>query len=275
MKKKMRKLFAGLGLTLGLLLLFTACGKNEEASESGIDKIKSAKKLVVATASGYAPYEFFDLNGDPKKIVGVDMEFAQVVADDLGVDLEVKDMTFSAILGSVTQNQVDFAIAGMTATDERKKSVDFTDPYIINKNVVIVLKGNESKYASEDSFADAKLAVQKATTQETIAQEDLKPKQLVSLDKLPDAFLNLTTGQVDGVVVEKTVAMQYVLTDDRIAYADVEIPGEVYTSIAVPKGNEDLVKRLNKLIKENQDNGNFDKWLEEYSIIAQKSATAE
>lgn len=149
--KKMATLTV-LGLTaFGLV----ACG-NSKKSADGLTKVKDAGKLTVATASGYAPYEFIDMKTDPKKIIGVDMAFSQKLADKLGVKLDVKDMQFSSILGSVTGGKVDMAIAGMTQTEERSKSVDFSDPYVVNENVTVVRAGDQDKWTKQSDLSHSK-----------------------------------------------------------------------------------------------------------------------
>ncbi len=92
-------------------------------------------KLVMATNAEFPPYESYD---DNNKIVGIDADFAKAICDKLGYELEISDMQFDSIITSVTAGKADFAMAGMTVTDERKQSVDFTDSYVTARQVVIV-----------------------------------------------------------------------------------------------------------------------------------------
>lgn len=259
-----------LGLTaFGLV----ACGNSKKASD-GLSKVKDAGKLTVATASGYAPYEFIDMKTDPKKIIGVDMAFSQKLADKLGVKLDVKDMQFSSILGSVTGGKVDMAIAGMTETEERAKSVDFSDPYVINENVTVVRAGDENKWTKQSDFESLKLVVQKATTQENVVKDFYKPKQMVSLDTVPEMMMNLKENKVDATVIEASVAKSIIAKDSSFAIAKYELPKKyryVNTAIAVEKGNKTLLAEINKMVKECKDNGDFAKWFEKYDKIAAES----
>lgn len=267
--KKMATLTV-LGLTaFGLV----ACG-NSKKSADGLTKVKDAGKLTVATASGYAPYEFIDMKTDPKKIIGVDMAFSQKLADKLGVKLDVKDMQFSSILGSVTGGKVDMAIAGMTQTEERSKSVDFSDPYVVNENVTVVRAGDQDKWTKQSDFESLKMVVQKATTQETVVKDFHKPKQMVSLDTVPEMMMNLKENKVDATVIEASVAKSIIAKDSSFAIANYELPKKyryVNTAIAVEKGNKTLLAEINKMVKECKDNGDFAKWFEKYDKIAAES----
>ena len=95
---------------------------------------------------------------------------------------------------------------------------------------------------------------------------------LTSLEKVPDCILELKNGKADGVVVESIVGEQYILSDDTLQFADATFGTKKESAIAMNKNNDDLLTIVNKVIKENQDNGNFDKWVEEYSKKAAESA---
>ncbi|EOT25925.1 transporter substrate-binding domain-containing protein [Enterococcus saccharolyticus] len=278
MKKNMIKGFLiilSVGILAGCSSGGTSSSNSEGTGNADFDKIMDKKELRVATASGYAPYEFIDLNASSTEVVGVDMAFAEKVAEELGVKLVVQDMTFGSILGSLTQGSVDLAIAGMSITEERKQSVDFSEPYLKSENRVIALNKNVDKFKTIDDLNDARLGAQQSTTQETIIQEAMTPKQTVTLEKIPDLILELLTENIDGIVIEDTVAQQYLISNPDIGFTDIEIPEEYRykeTAVAIKKGNQELVDAVNKVIQENQDNGNFDQWVLDYSEIAAQSA---
>ncbi|MGM0216171.1 transporter substrate-binding domain-containing protein [Enterococcus sp. AZ109] len=251
--------------------------EQSQTENADLDNIIDNNELKIATSAGYAPYEFIDLNNSSTEIVGVDMAFGEKIAEKLGVEPVIRDMTFGSILGSLTQGSVDIAIAGMSITEERKESVDFSDPYLKSENRVITLKKNADKYKTVEDLKTSRLGAQKSTTQETIITESIKPEQTVTLEKVPDLILELVTEKIDGIVIEDTVAQQYLISNPDIVFTDVEIPEEYrykYTAVAVKKGNPELVAQINEVIAESQENGDFDKWVEEYSEIAAKSAEA-
>ena len=246
----------------------------ESAGEMGpiLSKIKESGKLVVGTASGYPPYEFVDITSADQAVIGVDMELAQAIADELGVELEIQDMTFSSLLASIPAGTIDMAIAGVSPTDERKETMDFSDSYLFADQVVIINKADADKYKTFDDLKGATLAAEKSTTQEALVQELLPDNTLVSLEHVPECILELKNGKVDGVVVESIVGEQYILADDTLQFADATFDRQKESAIVMDKGNEDLLEIVNKVIKENQDAGNFDTWVTKYSEIVVNNA---
>lgn len=236
-----------------------------------IEKIQNSGQLVVATNIGYAPYEFYDLSSGHKKAVGVDLAFAKQLANKLQVKLVVKNMNFDSILGTITSGNADIAIAGMTKTKEREKSVDFTQNYVKQINKVVVRKDSVAQYTAIADLAQSSIAVQKSTTQEDVVKENIKPKQIVALSSLPDAFLNLAQGKVDAVVADDTVADQYIASNSELTYADIDLPGTTETAMAITKGNQSLKAYVDKLIEQDKKDGSFDKWMKTYSALAQKN----
>lgn len=281
-KKNLLKMMA-LGMAAAAVFGLAGCGGGSGASQSAssqtqkesplMQKIKSSGKLVVGTASGYPPYEFVDTSAGEKKVIGIDMELAQKVADKLGVKLEVQDMNFQALLSSLTGGKVDVAIAGINPTDERKKSMDFSADYLPTEQKVIIRKADADKYKTVEDLYGKTIGVQKSTTQEALAKEKIKDAKIVGLAHVPEVVLELKQGKVDGLVVEGIVGEQYVIFNDDLMFSDIKFLGAVKNSVAaVQKGNEDVLAVINEVIKENTDNGNFKKWTEEYSKKAVSNA---
>lgn len=242
-------------------------------SEGGLlASIKEAGKLVIGTSAGYPPYEFTDITSPTQEIIGIDMELAQAIADELGVELEVQDMNFSALLAAVPAHKIDIAIGGINPTDERRETMDFSDNYLESKQSVIILKSEAENLKTLEDFAGKTVTAQKSTTQEALCQEVLTESTLVSLDKVPDCILEVVNGKAAGCVVESVVGTQYILTNDELCFSDADFERAKYSAIALEKGNEDLIEVINKVIQENKDNGNFDKWVTEYSEIAAANA---
>lgn len=282
--KKILKILA-VGLSITAALSLAGCGGSSSSGDSGksgqqqsklMQKIKSSGKLVVGTASGYPPYEFVDTSSGEKKVIGIDMALAQKIADKLGVKLEIQDMNFQALLSSLTGGKVDVAIAGINPTDERKKSMDFSDNYLPTEQKVIIRKVDADKYKTVESLYGKAIGVQKSTTQEELAKEKIKDVKIVALAHVPEVILELKQGKIDGVVVEGIVGTQYVVFNDDLMFSDITFSGSVKSSAAaVNKGNEDVVKVINEVIKENTDNGNFKRWTEEYSKKAAANAESK
>lgn len=283
MKKMMKA--AILALAAAGMVMAGGCGSSQPAKSSAgnssqsalMQKIKKDGKLVVGTASGFPPYEFLDTSvKDQKKIDGIDMKLAEAVAQKLGVKLEVQDMTFQSLLSSITTGKVDIAISAINPTDERKKTVDFSHNYLEGKQTLLIRRGDEGKYKSLADFSGKKIAVQKSTIQEKLASEQIPDAQIVALAKVPDALLELKQGKVDAVPVQNIVGGQYLVTNEDLAptniYFDKYSGG---SAVAVPKGNDDVVAVINEVIKENQDNGNIDQWVDEMTKKAVANAQSK
>ena len=273
-----------IGLLAASVIGIAGCGGSSGSKSSApaassvsqgalLQKIKSDGKLVVGTASGYPPFEFLDTSSqDQKKIDGIDMYLAQAVADKLGVKLEVQDMNFQALLSSLAAEKVDIAIAGISSTPERQKTLDFSNPYLNDKNLLIVRKEDAGKYHQLSDFNGKKIACQKSTTQEQMAKTEIQGAQVVSLTKIGDALLELKQGKVDAVPAEETVGGLYLATNDDLVSSGVYFKEKGEKAVAVPKGNPDLVNIINEVIKENQQNGNMQKWIDESTKKAAENA---
>lgn len=256
------------------VMMAAGCGGSDDkkAAAAGdkqgpvMQKIKESGKIVVGTASGYPPYEFIDASKGDKTVIGIDMEIAQALADKLGVKLEVQDMNFQSLLSSLTSGKVDIAIAGINPTDERRKTMDFSDDYLPTEQMVLIRKADADKYKSLEDFYGKTIGVQKSTTQEALTKNEIKDAQIVGLAHVPEAVLELKHGKVDGVVVEGICGKQYLIYNDDLMFAEgIHFKnGTKNSAAALQKGNEDLLKVVNEVLKENTDNGNLKKWEEEY-----------
>ena len=256
-----------------------AASASTDASDLGpvLTRIKESGEMVIATASGYMPYEFVDISSANQDVIGVDMalgdKIIEKLSDKLGVEVKkkVEDTTFTTNLAAVAADQVDIMLAGMSPTEERKQNMDFSDVYLKAEQRIMVRKADADSYKDIDSFNGKTIAVQKNTTQEKIAQGSMPGVSVTSMEKIPLAVLELTTNKADGVVIESTVAQPYLIANPDLILCDAEFPEDVRykdTAIAVPKGNEDFLELINETIKECQDAGLIDQWIDEYSSIA-------
>ena len=281
MKKSLK--MAILGMAAVSMFALTGCGdsgktgdnnKNTGGEQQGklLKKIKERGKLIVGTSSGYPPYVFVDATAGDKKVIGLDVELAQQVANKLGVKLEVQDMSFSALLSSVTADKVDIAVGGVAPTPEREKAMAFSKIYLPTEQKLLVRKEDAGKYKSLSDLKGTVLGAEKSTTQEATAQK-VEGAKAVGLTNVPDAVLELKHGKLNGIVMEGVVAKQYLIFNDDLALAEFSFPdAKKVSAIALQKGNDDLVKILNEVIDENTQNGNFEKWVNQYSKLAVEKA---
>lgn len=268
MKKGLKKL-AALGLVAVMALGMVACGKKDtgaNSSQTALAKIQANKKLVLGTSPDYPPFEFLVSEGGKGNVVGADIELAKKLAEKMGVELEIKTIDFDALIPALQSGKVDVVITGMSPTEERKKNIDFSDIYFQGKNGVIVKKGDAGKYKTEDDLKKAKLGVQKGSTQETYIKDTLKVTGYKGLTAVPDLVMDLKNGNVDAIVLNDKVAGINATKYDGVEIVkDIKMTSageEEAMAIAVKKGdNKDLIELMNKVIKDLNASGEYDKIL--------------
>jgi arginine/lysine/histidine transporter system substrate-binding protein len=259
------KLVAVLAIVCLMATAFVGCGSKSNTTSTNNDflnQIKEKGKIIVGTSADYAPYEFHTLVNGQDSIVGFDMEIAKQIAKDLGVQLEIQDISFDGLLQALTTGKVDFVIAGMTPDAERKKSVDFTNIYYMAKQGVMVRAEDKDKYKTIDDLKGKTVGAQLTTTQEKIVKEQMKGSSLVSLTKIPDLVMELKDKKVDAIVVELPVANGYVANNSDLAISNVSVKDDTGGSaIALKKGNQTLVDAMNKTLDRLKSDGSIDKFV--------------
>ncbi|WP_105156188.1 transporter substrate-binding domain-containing protein [Streptococcus suis] len=257
----MKKILA-LAATVLAGLTLAACSST--SSQSALDKIKEKGTLVVATSPDYAPFEFQALVDGKNEVVGTDIILAQKIADELGVKLEVSAMSFDNVLSSVQNGKADIAIAGLSYSEERAKVFDFSESYYQISDVLLIKKDSANSLTSIDAMSGKTLAVQKGSTQEAYAQENISQANLISLTLMGEAVNELKSGKVDAILMDSPVAAGYVSQNSDLAVASVEFPtiDENSKVIALPKGSAELKTAIDKAIAEVKASGEFDTFLE-------------
>ncbi len=240
------------------------------SNENKLEKIKTNGELVLGTSADYPPYEF-PIIGDNgiETIVGFDISIAQEIADDLGVKLITKNLDFSGLLDALNSNNVDIIISGISPTEERKKSIDFSDVYYTAKNVVVTLKQNASSITSIDDLKNLNIGVLLGSIQDKVAQEKLKDSKIKSLIRVPELILELLSNKIDAIVIENPVAEQYVKTNPELTIIDIEELNsnvETGSAVGVKKNQSELLNEINKtlsrLMSQNKINEFFNEALE-------------
>ena len=262
----MKKGFMRMVLGTMSLLVLAGCGNtsgtaNSAAAEAdgALQEIKDSGKLVVGTCADYPPYEWHLIKDGKDEIIGFDIDIAQAIADELGVELEIKDMDFDGLIPALSTGKIDMIIAGMNPTDERKQSVDFTDIYYTQKDALVIKSEDAENIQSENDLKKASLATQKATIQETYLLENFPDAALQSVPKWNTAILYLVTGKVDAVLMVETVAKQYVEQNEGLEIAGFDVastPNE--SAIAVAKDNKDFLDAVNDILDEMKESGQIE-----------------
>ena len=288
MKKNTWKKLMSLALgAMMMLSLLTGCGSKTEdsapadstpaeetpaesaAAASLLEKVKTSGKLVVGTEAQYAPYEFKDLNAN---FAGCDMWLAQQIADHLGVELEVVDMSFDGIIPAVKSGQVDLGIAAFTKTPERAEEIDFSDLYEKSAQLLIVKAGNADLYSTKESLAGQKVGAQKGTIQSQLIETALPDSELFELEKYPALALEVQNGNIAGLVVDQAVGESLIATSN----GGLEVSNFALTSeeasfgkaVVAAKGSEDLLAEVNTVIDQVVNDGSYLKAYDEAVELA-------
>ena len=220
---------------------------NESAADTASGEVKTIQsgKLIVATNAEFPPYEYHD--GD--KIVGIDMEIAEEVAKKLGLEVEVEDIAFDSVILEVTSGKADVGIAGISATEERKQSVDFSDTYTTSKQLIIVK--DDSTIASGTDLEGKTLGVQTGTTGDILVSD------------IKGATVERYAKGMDAVVIDSEVAKKFVEETSGLKTLDEAYAEEEY-AIAIKKGNTALLDAVNKALSELKADGTVDSIIAKY-----------
>ena len=226
-----------------------------------------AETLKMGTNASFPPYEFYD--DETGEIVGIDAEVAAAICEKLGYELEIVDMDFDAIIPAVTTGKIDFGMAGMTVTEERMQSVDFTTSYATGIQVVIV-KEDSAIASVDDLFAEGanhKIGVQQGTTGDIYCSGDIEEAGLGTIERYKngtDAVLALTSGKVDCVVIDNQPALKYVEANEGLKILDTEYAVEDY-AIALAKDSE-LTAKINAALEELIADGTVQAIIDKYIV---------
>jgi polar amino acid transport system substrate-binding protein len=267
----MTKIFriAVLSLALAMLVIpFAACG----GTAGKLAKIQKGGELVVFTDPNFYPFEFPGADG----VEGVDVEIARAIAADLGVKLKIQESKFDAIIMSIKGGKGDIAISGLTITDERRESVDFSDPYINSIQYLILLVESDINYVED--MAGKRIGVAKGYTGSLLIDDEINLDDGVlygtnaSFTEYPSAMeasLDLLNGKIDAVIMDEHVAKNIAAANGglkafELAYADGAVAAEEY-GVAVPKGNKDLLDRINAVIASLTSQNKIEEWVLLYS----------
>lgn len=236
----------------------TAAEKTEETSAEAAGTEAAGGVLVMATNAEFPPYEYHD-GGE---IVGIDAEIAKAIADELGMELEIEDIAFDSIIPEITSGKADMGLAGMTVTEDRKQSVDFTDTYAKASQKIIVKE--DSAIASPDDLTGVIVGVQQGTTGDIYVSDlEADGTTVERYNKGFEAVQALSQGKIDAVVIDGEPAKTFVAQTEGLKILEESFTDEEY-AIAVKKGNTELLEKINGALKTLKDNGTLDEIVAKY-----------
>lgn len=256
----MKKFICSLLVVVMLAATLSGCGSKSTTTTGGSDAgytTVTEGVLTMATNAYFPPYEYYD----GTEIVGIDVEIAQAVADKLGLTLEVSDMEFDSIITAVQLGKADLGLAGMTVTEDRLESVNFSDSYATGIQVVIVAE--DSDIASIDDLAGKKIGVQLSTTGDIYASDDFGSDFVEQYNKGNDAVMALTQGKVDAVIIDNEPAKRFVEANEGLKILDTEYAVEDYAA-CIKKENTAFLDAFNTALNELIADGTIQGIIEKY-----------
>jgi ABC-type amino acid transport substrate-binding protein len=199
--------------------------------------------LKVASDTSYPPFESVNAN---KEIVGFDIELLTAIAKSQGLEIAVTTESFSTIFAKLAQGDYDAVISAATITEERSKTVDFSNPYFISSQSITVRKADVAKYKSLDDIQGLKIGVQKATTGEELVKEKVTNATISGYDLAPQALQALANKDVEAVVIDTPVALNIIAEQPELGLAVVakDLTSENY-GIAVRKDCPEVLNKIN------------------------------
>ncbi len=204
-------------------------------------------KLIMGTNAAFPPYEYY-ADGE---IIGIDAEIAAAIAEKLGMELVIDDMDFGAIITAVTTGKVSMGMAGMTVTEERLQSVNFSTSYATGIQAIIVKEGSpittvDDLYAEGASY---KIGVQESTTGDIYCTDDFGEENVLKYKVGADAVAALLADKVDCVIIDNNPAQAFVDANDGLVLLDSQYAVEEY-AIAVALDNTELLDKINAALEE-------------------------
>ena len=263
--KTLKRIAAGI-LSTALLLGMTSCAtkQTEASADANVDSAAAfttveSGKLIMATNAFFPPYEYYE----GEKIVGIDVEIATAVADKLGLELVIEDVEFDSIIAGVQSGMYDIGCAGMTVTEERMQSVNFTTTYATGIQSIIVLEGSDITDLDSLIESGCMVGVQTGTTGDIYMTDEVGEDRMDRYNKGNDAVLALLNGVVGAVVIDNQPAQAFVAANDGLTILETPYTIEDY-AMCVSKDNEELLAAINEALAELQADGTIDAIIETY-----------
>lgn len=258
-------------MTMGLV----GCGSSNNTSAAGnkndlLETIQDKGKVVVGMSADYAPYEFHYIDENGKDVIGgFDVDIANEIASKLGVELVIQEMDFDALVTALPAGKVDLVISGMNPTEERAKVVDFSEVYYNSQHGILVRAEDVDKYKTFADLEGAKVGAQLGSTQEQIAKNEIPNADLQLLANVNNLILELKSGKVDAIIMEKPVAEMAVKSNPELAVGQPTYEEESGgNAVGIAKNNPELLAKVNEVIKELNETGKMDEYIVKANELA-------
>lgn len=256
------KKFLAIALAAIMLFAFAACGGNNNSNGDADQSTSGAPEdnkavLTMATNAEFPPYEYYE--GD--KVVGIDAEVAALIAEKLGMELEIVDIAFDSIIPGVQGGKFDMGMAGLTVTPDRLEKVDFSTSYATGVQSVIVKE--DGTIQSLDDIAGKMIGVQTTTTGDIYASDDYGEEFVIKYDNGAAAVQALIAGKVECVIIDNEPAKSYVAANEGLKILDTSYTVEDY-AICFAKDNTELKDKVDAALKELIADGKVQEIVDKY-----------
>lgn len=261
----MRRIPCSVLLIVAITLVLSACGPKEPANH--LEAIKQEGKLVAGTSADYPPFESIDENGN---MVGFDIDLINEIGKRMGVEVEIQDMPFDSLIAAVQEGKIDLSIAAFNYTEERDKTVDFTDAYYYAEDGFLVAEDFADEITAPEDAAQYKVGVQTGATADSWATENLLDAGLMSeenlfrYERMDQAALDVKAGRIDILITDYIPAQALA---DELGGLKVVYHAEISTgpvNIIVPEGDVELTNALNEIIADLLEEGFIDELAERH-----------
>lgn len=250
-----------LSLILIVTMLFTvvACSGNNTTTSSESASSNATQKLIMCTNAEFPPYEY----KEGGEFMGIDVEVSKKIGEKIGAEIEILDIAFDSLIPTVNSGKADFAMAGMTVTEDRLQNVDFSETYQTAVQAIIVPSDSDIE-SDSDLYEGKKIGVQLGTTGDIYCTGDFGDENISRYPKIVDGVQAMKTGAIDACVVDDQVA-KAVVAGDSASFKILETPyAEEDYAIAVKKGNKELLDKINAAINEMKANGELQAIIDKY-----------
>ena len=245
-------------LTLSLLLTLCACSRS--------------KKLIIGTDATYPPFEFKDETG---QITGVDIEVGREIGKALGREVEFRNINFDGLITALRTGSIDLVISAMSITPERRKSIDFSEPYVKTGLAVLVANNSTVQSAADLKAPGRKIVVRLGTTGETWARENLKEAKIIALDADVSCVMEVVNASVDAWIYDQVSIMNHHAKHPEKTRALLAPLREEVWSVGLKQGNDELKTKVNEVLTRMRTDGSFTKLAERFMAKEKAMMTAQ
>jgi len=241
-----------------ILCLLCACSRSD--------------KLIIGTDATYPPFEFVDESG---QITGVDIEVGREIAKALGREVEFRNINFDGLITALRTGSVDLVISAMTATPERRKSIDFSDPYVKTGLSILAAKNSPVHSADDLKAPGRKIVVRLGTTGESWVRENLKAAKITSLDADVSCVMEVVNENVDAWVYDQLSIMNYHAKHANETRAILAPLREEVWAVGLKQQDEELKAKVNEVLARMRNDGSFSRLAERFMAKEKQMMTAQ